>query len=531
MSPRLRCAIYTRKSSEEGLEQNFNSLHAQREACEAYVLSQAGEGWSAIQTEYDDGGYSGGSMERPGLKQLLADIQRGLIDVVVVYKVDRLTRSLADFAKIVELFDAKGVSFVSVTQAFNTTSSMGRLTLNVLLSFAQFEREVTGERIRDKIAASKAKGLRMGGRPPLGYNILDGRLVVNADEAARVRRIFERYLELGSLSALQREGVDSKRWTNKAGEPAGGGRMSTGAITYLLSNPVYRGVNRHKDKTYEGAHPAIVDEETWNEAQALLAVRKAKHDGPTFSRRGKLAHILFDDRGNAMPVVHNRRRGKLYRYYLSRPKITGIGEPGSLVRISAGVLEQFLVERLAPLLSAGHAPDAEAIDRVVSALRRITLGEDQIVLEISETAVSPDALKAFQDAPDGTADVRTLRLAFHMRRRQGAVIIEPTDAAPTPAAKLDRALIRAVVFARTWAERLERGEVETIKALARAEGLCNHYTTRLLPLAYLAPDIVAQILQGRQPRAVSLGALTAAPLPADWEVQRRRFQQLGNITA
>lgn len=231
MSPRLRCAIYTRKSSEEGLEQNFNSLHAQREACEAYVLSQAGEGWSAIQTEYDDGGYSGGSIERPGLKQLLADIQRGLIDIVVVYKVGRLTRSLADFAKIVELFDAKGVSFVSVTQAFNTTSSMGRLTLNVLLSFAQFEREVTGERIRDKIAASKAKGLRMGGRPPLGYDIVEGRLVVNPEEAARVRSIFERYLELGSLSALQREGVESKLWTNKAGEPAGGGRMSTGAIT------------------------------------------------------------------------------------------------------------------------------------------------------------------------------------------------------------------------------------------------------------------------------------------------------------
>ena len=211
MTQRLRCAIYTRKSSEEGLEQNFNSLHAQREACEAYILSQTGEGWSAIKTAYDDGGYSGGSMERPGLKQLMADINRGLVDNVVVYKVDRLTRSLADFAKIVEVFEAKGVSFVSVTQAFNTTSSMGRLTLNVLLSFAQFEREVTGERIRDKVAASKAKGLRMGGRPPLGYAIVEGRLAIVEDEATRVRAAFERFLALGSIRALQEDGVEAKR--------------------------------------------------------------------------------------------------------------------------------------------------------------------------------------------------------------------------------------------------------------------------------------------------------------------------------
>lgn len=242
MSARLRCAIYTRKSSEEGLEQNFNSLHAQREACEAYVLSQTGEGWSAIKTLYDDGGFSGDSMERPGLKQLMADIARGLIDIVIVYKVDRLTRSLADFAKIVEQFDAKGVSFVSVTQAFNTTSSMGRLTLNVLLSFAQFEREVTGERIRDKVAASKAKGMRMGGNPPLGYDIKDGRLAVNEGEVEAVRHVFRRYLDVPSTAALAKElkatGVRAKCWTTLAGNIRGGGFMSHGAVGFALPTPL-----------------------------------------------------------------------------------------------------------------------------------------------------------------------------------------------------------------------------------------------------------------------------------------------------
>ncbi|MEP6968616.1 MAG: recombinase family protein, partial [Pseudomonadota bacterium] len=245
----LRCAIYTRKSSEEGLEQGFNSLHAQREACEAYVLSQAGEGWNAIATAYDDGGFSGGSMDRPGLRKLLEDIDRGRIDVVVVYKVDRLTRSLADFAKIVEAFDAKGVSFVSVTQAFNTTNSMGRLTLNVLLSFAQFEREVTGERIRDKLAASKKKGMWMGGVPPLGYDRptdqLTRALVVNPVEADLVRLIFRRYLELGSVHALQRsleaEGLRSKFWTTTKGVTKGGLAFNRGALFHLLKNRIYIG--------------------------------------------------------------------------------------------------------------------------------------------------------------------------------------------------------------------------------------------------------------------------------------------------
>ncbi len=527
MSPRLRCAIYTRKSSEEGLEQNFNSLHAQREACEAYVLSQTGEGWTAIKTAYDDGGYSGGSMERPGLKQLMTDIAKGLVDIVVVYKVDRLTRSLADFAKIVELFDAKGVSFVSVTQAFNTTSSMGRLTLNVLLSFAQFEREVTGERIRDKVAASKAKGLRMGGRPPLGYDIVEGRLAINADEAPSARRIFERYLALGSLHALEREGVQGKRWINKAGDMVGGGAMTRGAIYYLLTNPAYRGITRHKDKRYEDTHPAIVDQDLWDAVQAKLAEGNASQ--PKTEMRGegaRLEGLVFDDRNNPMVAVHTKRGSTRYRYYLSRAKLTGKGEAGSLHRISAGVLERFLGERLVPMFSPAWRPNPLDVETVTAALRRVTLSENQLVVLVAEEAISPELL----DAADVTRledGVCSIRLAFHMRRRQGALILEAADAAAAPAVRVDRALLRAMALARVWATQLESGEVSSVKELARQNGLCHNYTARLLPLAYLAPDLTEAVLQGAQPRSVSLAGLTAQPLPLDWSEQRRRFAAIG----
>lgn len=275
---RVRCAIYTRKSSEEGLEQGFNSLHAQREACEAYVRSQVGEGWQMLDAAYDDGGFSGGSMDRPGLAKLLADIEAGKVDVVVVYKVDRLTRSLTDFARIVEAFDRRGVSFVSVTPAFNTTTSMGRLTLNVLLSFAQFEREVTGERIRDKIAASKAKGMWMGGNLPLGYDAPVDRatraLVVNTAEAETVRLIFDRYLELRSVHALVRwlaeQGIRSKAWTSSRGRQRGGEPFGRGALFHLLKNRTYVGEIPHRDRTYPGAHEPIVDAAVFAQVQDLL---------------------------------------------------------------------------------------------------------------------------------------------------------------------------------------------------------------------------------------------------------------------
>src|SRR5439155_626449 len=271
---RRRCAIYTRKSSEEGLEQEFNSLAAQREACEAYIRSQQHEGWVLTRTRYDDGGFSGGNLERPALQQLLADIRTGGIDIVVVYKVDRLTRSLADFARLVEIFDAQDVSFVSVTQRFNTTSSMGRLTLNVLLSFAQLEREVTGERIRDKIAASKKKGMWMGGNVPLGYDASERMLVVNAAEAETVRCIFALYRELGCVRRVKQEadrlGLSTKRSTTAGGIERGGRPFSRGHIYNLLSNPIYIGEIAHKGQLYPGQHPGLIDAYTWAAVRDLI---------------------------------------------------------------------------------------------------------------------------------------------------------------------------------------------------------------------------------------------------------------------
>jgi site-specific DNA recombinase len=528
MTVKLRCAIYTRKSSEEGLDQHFNSLHAQREACEAYVLSQAGEGWTAIKTAYDDGGYSGGSMERPGLERLMADIQSGLVDVVVVYKVDRLTRSLADFAKIVEVFDARGVSFVSVTQAFNTTSSMGRLTLNVLLSFAQFEREVTGERIRDKIAASKAKGLRMGGRPPIGYDIEEGRLVVNEVEAPKVVDAFERYLTLGSIHALLRDGVAGKVWVNRRGESVGGGCLTRGALHYFLTNPAYRGITRHKDKLYGGTHPGIVSAELWDKVQAKLQAANASQPKTQLrTERATLQGLVFDDQGHPMQPVHTKRGVARYRYYVSRASLTRVGRPGSLHRISAGMLEQFLTNRLAPTLTTSWEAEAEPIKRVSRAVTKVVLSDSRIIVHADRDAIVPDRAAAF-DLEDLNNGQVSLRVTFHMRRRQGALILEPGGSvAVSSVAKLDRALVRGLVLARRWMAELEGGQVASISALASRENLCGHYTARLLPLAYLAPDLTEQILAGRQPKAISLSALTAKALPSDWAAQRAFFQRIG----
>ncbi len=326
----LRCAIYTRKSSEEGLEQEFNSLQAQREACEAYIASQKHEGWTLVKTAYDDGGFSGGNMQRPALKVLLADIAAGKIDVIVVYKVDRLSRSLHDFARMVELFDRHKVSFVSVTQAFNTTSSMGRLTLNVLLSFAQFEREVTGERIRDKIAASKKKGMWMGGSLPLGYDVLDRKLVVNAKEAMQVQRIFDLYLQHGNVRLLQadlrREGIVAK--SRASDQRPGGAIMSRGALYKLLANPIYRGQIRHQGDCYIGQHEAIIDLERWDAVQTKLKTNTREHRSreKTQSSRNWLIGKLFDAAGERLSPNHCVKQGRRYRYYTSHALLSDIAE-------------------------------------------------------------------------------------------------------------------------------------------------------------------------------------------------------------
>ena len=337
---RLRCAIYTRVSSDIGLEQDFNSLDNQREAAMAYVRSQAHEGWVLLRDRYDDGGFSGGSMDRPALRKLLEAVDQGRIDVIVVYKVDRLTRSLADFAKLVELFDARGVSFVSVTQAFNTTTSMGRLTLNVLLSFAQFEREVTGERIRDKIAASKKKGLWMGGVVPLGYRVENRALHVVDEHADLVRGIFRRYLEIGAVvrlkEALDEENVRLPVRADGAGRRTGGGLISRGHLYKILSNPIYVGRLSHKGQVYDGQHTAIIDVEMWDRVQRQLASQTQRRRSSPQAAEAWLAGKLYDDRGSRMSPTKAAKGGRRWRYYVSQAILQGRKQDaGSIPRVSA----------------------------------------------------------------------------------------------------------------------------------------------------------------------------------------------------
>ncbi|MCX7347687.1 MAG: recombinase family protein [Alphaproteobacteria bacterium] len=378
---RSRCAIYTRKSSEEGLDMEFNSLQAQREACEAYVVSQKAEGWAAIRDRYDDGGFSGGTLDRPALKQLLADIQAGLIDVIVVYKIDRLSRSLMDFAKLVEVFDRNNVTFVSVTQSFNTTTSMGRLTLNILLSFAQFEREVIGERIRDKFAASRKRGMWMGGFVPMGYDVRDRKLVINEAEAATVRMIFERFVALGSAStlarALQAENVRNKR----------GKRIDKGFIYKLINNRVYLGEAVHKGTSYPGEHEAIITQDLWDAVHAIL--KESPRERGAKNRNGSealLKGMIFTAAGTAMTPTYTRKGERLYHYYTSMDLIRNRETPADSwpVRLSAAMVEGVVIAEMRRLVSA---PQEAA--RVIAAIQ-------QDGVRVDEGAII-EALRRFND--------------------------------------------------------------------------------------------------------------------------------------
>ena len=359
---RLRCAIYTRKSSEEGLEQEFNSLHAQREACEAYIASQKSEGWALVRDQYDDGGISGGTLDRPALQQLLADIEDGLVDVVVVYKIDRLSRSLMDFSKLVEVFDRNGVTFVSVTQSFNTTTSMGRLTLNILLSFAQFEREVTAERIRDKVKASRMKGMWMGGYVPLGYDVVDRKLVVNEEEAAKVRMVFERFVEIGSATVLAQE-LRSDGFRNKQGT-----LIDKGYLYRLLNNRVYRGEAMHKGKAYPGEHEAIIDADLWDRAHSILQESPRKRANNSRAQTPALLKgLIFSDTGAAMTPTSTKKGAKLYRYYVSMDVIRNreTGEETAPMRLAAGMVEDAVVTEVRRILQT-----PEVVTQVLAALQR-----------------------------------------------------------------------------------------------------------------------------------------------------------------
>ena len=510
----LRCAVYTRVSTDQGLEQDFNSLDAQREASEAYIKSQAHEGWRLLRDHYDDGGYSGGSMVRPALQKLLADIEARRIDVVVVYKVDRLTRSLADFAKLVEMFDKHGVSFVSVTQSFNTTTSMGRLTLNVLLSFAQFEREVTGERIRDKIAASKRKGMWMGGVVPLGYRVEDRALHVVEDHAEIVRSLFRRYLEAGSVVRLKQQ-VDTENIripirVDGAGRSTGGGLLSRGHIYKILSNPIYVGRIAHKGQVHEGQHPPIVTQDLWDQVQQSLR----DHMGAARTKRTRqasealLAGKLFDDRGNRMSPSWARKGPKRWRYYVSQAVLQADkGKAGSIVRVPAADVEALVAEALGKLssnCSASQTGIRDLIDRV----------------EISRTAVQIHV----SEAAEVEADARTLTLPWappspHRKRE----VIQGDIGASTHARPMRanaRAILRdALGDAHRWLGELLSETSQTSESLAIREGKTDRSIRMTLSLAFLAPDIVKAAFEGRLPRGYGLKRLI--DLPVAWPDQWR----------
>ena len=406
---------------------------------------------------------------------------------------------------------------------------MGRLTLNMLLSFAQFEREVTGERIRDKIAASKAKGMWMGGRPPLGYDCADHKLQVNQAEATKVRAIFQRYLELGSVVKLSRElahaGVRSKAWVSKSGRELGGHPFSRGAAYHLLANPVYRGAIRHGEKLYWGSHPPVVDEATWDAVQNSLAQNApAAPITPKIGEGALLKGILFDDLGNAMQPIHTRRGDRRYHYYVASVRVHGDARDiGSLPRVGANTLDTAVIERTRMLLRRDWRPSEPIEVRVRAALRRVTLGAARIVILVLAGACQPDVDAATQ--ADG--ELIEIELPIRLKHRQSAILITPDDQRLVRPSAPDRALVRAVCLAREWRRWLEAGEVATTRELARREGLCHRHTGRLLPLAYLSPDLVAKILEGRQPRAMSLQALTAKSLPRAWEEQKRLFASFG----
>lgn len=555
-----RCAVYTRKSSEEGLEQSFNSLHAQREACEAYILSQRHEGWSLIPTPYDDGGFSGGTMERPALKSLLAAIDAGMVDVVVVYKIDRLTRSLFDFAKIVETLDANTVSFVSVTQSFNTTTSMGRLTLNVLLSFAQFEREVTGERIRDKFAASKKRGMWMGGNIPLGYDLKDRKLVINKKEAETVTTIFRLYVELGAVRKVKAE-IDrlklrTKLHTSESRITRGGLPFRIGHLYTILRNHVYRGEIKHKGEIHAGEHQPIIDQALWDQAQAQMASNVAiRRSGKSSKDPSLLAGLLYDGEGNRMTPSHAAKSGKRYLYYISNHLIAGTNKSretksGEGLRIAAQEIEGHVINAIAMFLAdqqkvvAELCPDDAAPDVTKAALHqarllgasltadgasdryglirslivRVGIDDAAICVELRRTSLTENLGLPIDAATRGNGTPLELKMPAELRRlgKEKRLIV----AAHTPKTNPDAVLIKAIVRGHQWFEMLKSRKVLSITDIANAEKLPRTYVGSVIPFALLAPDITEAILEGTQPIDLNLERLINLSLPIDWAEQR-----------
>jgi site-specific DNA recombinase len=549
MTGRLRCAIYTRKSTDEGLEQDFNSLDAQREACEAYIKSQTNEGWSLVKGRYDDGAYSGGHLNRPAIQELLKEIKLNRVDVIVVYKVDRLTRSLADFAKLVELFDKHGVSFVSVTQAFNTTTSMGRLTLNVLLSFAQFEREVTAERIRDKIAASKKKGMWMGGPVPLGYDVTDKKLIINERESAQVQRIFDLYLSLDNVRVLKGEldalNIRTKRQVYRTGREVGNCAFTRGRLYHLLKNPLYIGKVRHKDEAYDGQHQPIIAEEIWEAVQAKLEGRShRKKDQPSASK-SMLTGLIFDEKNKRLTPSHAVKGTKRYRYYISASlSLKRTDEDSKGWRLPARSIEKLVIESIhglfqdqLQLMQALYLdePNLEEMDRlkrftnangskalkgmdVTSLIRRVTVFGDKVQIDLDIPALRE---RIGFSAREGGRKTHRLTIPIKLRRRgveRKIVILGSTQREVGKSSSLLNLIARSI----DWFENLKCGETSSLEEIAKKESMSASDVSRYLPLAFLAPDIVASIAKGRQPIELNVQRIKRlSPLPVIWDEQRR----------
>lgn len=528
---KVRCAIYTRKSSEEGLEQNFNSLDAQREACEAYIKSQMHEGWFLLDKQYNDGGFSGGTMERPAFEELLKDIENDKIDIVVVYKVDRLTRSLMDFSKIIDVFDRHETSFVSITQQFNTTTSMGRLTLNILLSFAQLEREVTGERIRDKIAASKKKGMWMGGKVPLGYLKEDKKLVVHNEDAQKVQMLFDKYLELKSVPKLMHylKENEIKTKTDKY--------FSKGQLYHLLSNRVYIGKITHKDKVYDGEHEAIICDDFFEKVQKLLYENKVdKTCGVKSSSNSLLAGLIFDDKNNLMTPSHSNSHKRRYRYYISTAlKNYSDNEVGTLSKIPAGEVEKFVVETTREFLqdkgqiqklvkdfkvskqnkfiytaqNIEDYSDPKLIRAIICKivisknLIEITLNENSLInvlntLSNNQKFVIPDKREKFNPI------TITKKIKITQSSRNDNILILNAKEYNTP--EPNPYLVNAIVKCHYYHKQLQKGK--TIKYLQTEEGLKDSkYIRNILNLKYISPKLTEQILDGNQDEGLNLQKL------------------------
>ncbi|WP_187432279.1 recombinase family protein [Roseobacter fucihabitans] len=538
---KLRCAIYTRKSSEDGLEQEFNSLDAQREACAAYITSQKHEGWVLLPEHYDDGGLSGGSLDRPALQRLLQDIADGLVDQIIVYKIDRLTRSLADFSKIVDTLDAAEASFVSVTQSFNTATSMGRLTLNMLLSFAQFEREVTAERIRDKIAASKRRGLWMGGQVPLGYDA-DGRtLKINDSEAKTVKALYDLYEQHGTVrevkAAADQRGLRSRVRSTADGAQKGGGAFDRGHIYHILTNPVYAGRIRHKEKVFDGQHDAIIEPDRWDRIQQLLQGGAAKGRARrTAKQQSLLCGKLFDETGDRLTPSHSRTRaGVRLRYYVSHRLIKNSGETGGDGwRLPAGELEikvtDLIRQRLSDMTFIGRlVPNrsAEDIKTHHSILQKLCADNDiadllnliaRIDLSPGELTVAIDAVQLAAMIKAGVDEIneelQIITTPFLLRKRGVETKLVLCDAS----AGADETLIQNIAKAHLWFEQIKAGR--TLSEIAKAEGTTNGRIYQLIDLAFLAPDIIRDVLDGKQALGLTSDWCVRHKLPTNWQDQR-----------